>query len=270
LIVPKIDPTARVADGARLADDVEVGPYCIVGSEVELQSGVRLMSHVNLAGVTVIGERTVIYPFASLGTPPQSFSYGGEPTRLVIGPDCTIRESVTMNTGTAQGGGVTEVGARGYFMPYCHVAHDCRIGSDVVFANSATLGGHCTIGDYVVIGGLTAVHQHTRIGAHAMISGITGLRGDVIPFGLAAGSFARLSGINAVGMRRRSFSRESIRAVRSAFRALFFGEGLLAQRLEAVEAQFGKDEAVAQIIQFVRQGRNRPLCHPGRLNETDA
>ena len=216
--MPKIDSTARVADGARLADDVEVGPYCVIGAQVEVRSGVRLLSHVNLAGITVVGERTVIYPFASLGTPPQSFGYGGEPTRLVIGPDCSIRESVTMNTGTAQGGGVTEVGARGYFMPYCHVAHDCRIGSDVVFANSATLGGHCTIGDHVNIGGLTAVHQHTRIGAHAMISGITGLRGDVIPFGIAAGSFARLSGINVVGMRRRKFPRESIRAVRSAWK----------------------------------------------------
>jgi UDP-N-acetylglucosamine acyltransferase len=268
LIVPKIDSTARVADGARLADDVEVGPYCVIGSQVELRSGVRLLSHVNLAGITVIGERTEIYPFASLGTPPQSFGYGGEPTQLVIGPDCCIRESVTMNTGTAQGGGVTEVGARGYFMPYCHVAHDCRIGSDVVFANSATLGGHCTIGDHVNIGGLTAVHQFTRIGAHAMISGITGLRGDVIPFGLAAGAFARLSGINVTGMRRRKFPRESIRAVRNAYRVLFFSDGLLAQRLEAVEAQFGNDEAVAQIVRFVRQGNNRPLCHPSRLDET--
>jgi UDP-N-acetylglucosamine acyltransferase len=266
--VPKIDSTARLADGARLADDVEVGPYCVIGSQVELRSGVRLLSHVNLAGITVIGERTVIYPFASLGTPPQSFGYGGEPTRLVIGPDCNIRESVTMNTGTAQGGGVTEVGARGYFMPYCHVAHDCRVASDVVFANGVTLGGHCTIGDHVFIGGLSAVHQFTRVGAHAMISGVTGVRADIIPFGLAAGSFARLSGINVTGMRRRKFPPESIRTVRNAFRVLFFGDGLLAQRLEAVEAQFGKDEAVAQIIRFVRQGNNRPLCHPSRLDET--
>ena len=266
--MPKIDSTARVADGARLADDVEVGPYCVIGSQVELRSGVRLLSHVNLAGSTVVGERTVIYPFASLGTPPQSFGYGGEPTRLVIGPDCSIRESVTMNTGTAQGGGVTEVGARGYFMAYSHVGHDCRVGSDVVFANGATLGGHCTIGDHVNIGGLTAVHQFTRIGAHAMISGITGLRGDVIPFGLAAGAFARLSGINVTGMRRRKFPPEKIRTVRNAFRVLFFGDGLLAQRLEAVEAQFGKDEAVAQIIGFVRQGHNRPLCHPSGRDET--
>jgi UDP-N-acetylglucosamine acyltransferase len=268
LIVPRIDPTARVADGARLADDVEVGPYCIIGPDVELTSGVRLLSHVNVSGVTIVGERTVIYPFASIGTPPQSFTYNGEPTRLTIGPDCCIRESVTMNTGTHQGGGVTEVGSRGYFMPYCHVAHDCKIGSDVVFANSATLGGHCVVGDHVNIGGLAAVHQFTRIGAHAMISGITGLRGDVIPFGLAAGAFARLSGINVVGMRRRKFPQASIRAVRNAFHLLFSGEGLLEQRITAVETQFGGDEAVAQIVKFVRQGGNRPLCHPSRSSES--
>jgi len=266
--VPKIDPTARVADRARIADDVEIGPYCVIGPGVELRFGVRLLSHVNVDGITVVGERTVIYPFASIGTPPQSFSYRGEPTRLVIGADCSIRESVTMNTGTVQGGGVTEIGSRGYFMPYCHVAHDCRIGSEVVFANGATLGGHCIVGDYVNIGGLAAVHQYTRIGAHAMISGVTGLRGDVIPFGLAAGAFARLSGINVVGMRRRKFSSESIRAVRNAFRALFFTEGLLAQRLEAVETQFGDDKAVALMLKFVREGGSRPLCHPGRQSES--
>jgi UDP-N-acetylglucosamine acyltransferase len=265
--VPKIDPTARVADGARLADDVEVGPYCVVGAQVELQSGVRLMSHVHLTGVTAIGEHTQVYPFASLGTPPQSLGYGGEPTRLVIGPNCIIRESVTMNTGTAQGGGVTEIGARGFFMAYSHVGHDCRVGDDVVFANSATLGGHCTIGDHVFIGGLSAVHQFTRVGAHAMISGVCGVRADVIPFGLAAGAFARLSGININGMRRRKFSPQTIRTVRDAYRVLFFGDGLLAQRLEAVEAQFGNDEAVAQIIRFVREGHHRPLCPPGRHDE---
>jgi UDP-N-acetylglucosamine acyltransferase len=267
--VPNIDPTARVAEGARLADDVEVGPYCVIGSGVELRAGVRLLSHVHLAGTTTVGERTIVYPFASLGTPPQSVGYGGEPTRLMIGADCTIRESVTMNTGTVQGGGVTEVGDRGYYMAYSHVGHDCRVGSDVVFANSATLGGHCTIGDHVFIGGLAAVHQFTRVGDQAMISGVSGVRDDVIPFGIAAGAFARLSGVNMVGMRRRKFPPETIRAVRNAYRALFFGEGLLAQRIETVETRFGADPAVAQIVSFVRDAQNRSLCRPGRRYEPE-
>jgi UDP-N-acetylglucosamine acyltransferase len=254
-----------VADGARLADDVEIGPYCIVGPDVELRAGVRLLSNVNVAGITVIGERTLVYPFASLGTAPQSLGYRGEPTRLAIGADCTIRESVTMNTGTKDGRGVTEVGDRGYFMAYSHVGHDCQVGTDVVFANSATLGGHCDIGDHVFIGGLSAVHQFSRIGPHAMIAGVTGLRSDVIPFGTAAGVFARLRGINSIGMKRRNYSNASIRAAQSAYRLLFWSKGEMAQRIEATDAQFGSDPAVAQIIAFVRSERHRPLCLPGNL-----
>jgi UDP-N-acetylglucosamine acyltransferase len=266
--VPRIDPTARIADGARIADDVEIGPYCIVGPDVELRPGVRLISHVNVAGVTVIGERTVVHPFASLGTAPQSLEYRGEPTRLVIGADCMVRESVTMNTGSAMGRGVTEVGDRGFFMAYSHVAHDCQVGTDVVFANSATLGGHCVIGDHVFIGGLSAVHQFGRIGPHAMIAGVAGLRSDVIPFGMAAGVFARLRGINAIGMRRRKFAAGTIRAVRSAYRLLFHGPGEMAQRIAATEAEFGHDPAVSQILSFVRSARERPLCLPGNLAGT--
>ena len=268
--MPRIDPTARVADGARLADDVEVGPYCIVGPQAELLAGVRLLSHVNITGVTRIGERTTVYPFASLGTPPQSTSYRGGATKLLIGADCLIRESVTMNTGTEDGGGVTQVGDRGFFMSYSHVGHDCIVGNDVVFANEATLAGHCVVDDYVVISGLSAAHQFTHVGAHAMISGLTGLRGDVIPFAMAVGPSARLAGINVVGMRRRQFSKEAIRAVRLAYRALFFGAGDLQQRTAAVEKEFGGEPAVAQIIAFVRRKRRRPLCFPGSETESDA
>ena len=163
-----IDPTARIEDGATIGDDVSIGPYCIVGKDVTLGTGCRLLSHVNVAGHTTIGAGTVIYPFASVGTPPQSLAYRGEPTRLVVGENCTIRESVTINTGTVGGGGQTQVGDRCYLMAYSHVGHDCRVGSDVIFANSATLGGHCEVGDFVWIGGLSAVHQFVRIGAQAM------------------------------------------------------------------------------------------------------
>jgi UDP-N-acetylglucosamine acyltransferase len=258
-----IDSTARIAPGAVIGDGVSIGPYCIVGPDVTIADGCKLLSHVNLTGHTTVGPRTVIYPFASLGTPPQSVGYRGGPTRLVIGADCQIRENVTMNIGTEDGIGVTEVGDRGFFMAYSHVGHDCRVGNDVVFANCATLGGHCVVGEHVFIGGLSAAHQFTRIGDHAMISGLSGLRGDVIPFGIAAGAFARLSGVNVVGMKRRKFSNETIRSVRAAYRLLFFSEGVLERRIEAVEASFGTEQAVTQIVAFIRAARDRPLCSPG-------
>ncbi len=263
-----IDPTARVESGAVIGDDVSIGPFCVVGPHVVLGEGCRLVSHVHVTGRTSIGPRTVVHPFATLGGPPQFVGYGdGDRTRLVIGADCTIRENVTMNIGTEEGGGVTQVGERSFFMAYSHVAHDCRVGDDVVFANGATLGGHCVVGDHVFMGGLSAAHQFTHIGAHAMISGVTGLRGDVIPFATAAGAFARLAGVNVVGMRRRKFSPASIRAVRGAYRLLFFGEGDLAARTASVEQAFGDEPAVADIVAFVRAERRRPLCHPGTHHE---
>jgi UDP-N-acetylglucosamine acyltransferase len=255
-----IDRTAVVDPQAVIGRDVTIGPYCVIGPHVSIEEGCRLEAHVHVSGHTSIGAQTHIFPFAAIGGTPQSTGYRGGPTRLTIGPHCIIRESVTMSCGTEDGGGVTEVGAHGFFMAYSHVAHDCRVGHHVVFANSATLAGHCVVGDYVVIGGLTAVHQFSWIGAHAMISGITGIRGDVIPFGRAAGSSARLSGINAVGMQRRQFSRDSIRAVRSAYRMLFLSEGQLASRVEAVEKTYGSDAAVAMILDFIRAPRKRPLC----------
>jgi UDP-N-acetylglucosamine acyltransferase len=263
--VPRIHPSAVVVSGAELADDVEIGPYCTVGPNVELRSGVRLMSHVNVDGHTLIKERTTIYPFASLGTPPQSLSYRGSPTRLTIGEGCVIRESVTMNTGTEDGGGITVVGDRGFFMAYSHVGHDCRVGNDVVFANCAALGGHCIVDDYVFIGGLTAVHQHTRIGAQAMLGGMSLARGDIIPYGLMMTT--ELRGVNITGMRRRKLSRDTIDAVRAAYKRLFFGAGTFAQRVDATEAELGGNQAVAQIVAFIRGGHNRPLCLPGKRHE---
>jgi UDP-N-acetylglucosamine acyltransferase len=196
-----IDPTARVADGARVGDGVEIGPYCMVGPDVQLGDGVRLIAHVHIAGVTTIGEGTVVYPFASLGTPPQSVHYRGGATRLIVGPRCELRESVTMNTGTEDGGGVTRVGERGLFMVGSHVGHDCQIGDQVTFANNVTLGGHVTIGDGVFVGGLAAVHQFGRVGEGAMIGGMSPIRADVIPFTMAYRE--DLVGLNVVGLRRR-------------------------------------------------------------------
>ena len=187
--------------------------------------GCRLIAHVNLTGHTTIGPRTVIYPFASLGSPPQSFSYRGGPTRLVVGADCDIRENVTMSTGTEDGRGVTEVGDRCFFMVGSHVGHDCKVGNHVVFANNTVLGGHVTIGDNVVFGGGVAVRQFVRIGEGAMIVGLSGVRADVIPFGMAHGPLADLIGLNVVGMRRRGAckSRYSARARRVSGAVLWRG-----------------------------------------------
>jgi UDP-N-acetylglucosamine acyltransferase len=261
--MPSIHPTACVERAAEIAEDVEIGPYCVVGPHVTIGPGCRLLAHVHVTGHTSLGAGTRIYPFASLGTPPQSIRYRGGPTRLVVGRQCDIREAVTMNIGTEDGGGVTEVGERGFYMANSHVGHDCRVGREVMFANGATLGGHCIIGDYVFIGGLSAVHQFSRIGSHAMIAGLTGVRADIIPFGFCIGSVGQLAGLNAIGMKRRKLSPQSIHAVRKAYRMLFFGEGTFASRIDVVEAELGADAAVAAILAFVREGGSRPLCHPG-------
>jgi UDP-N-acetylglucosamine acyltransferase len=265
--MPIVHSSACVATRAEIADDAEIGPFCVVGPGVSIGQGCRLLAHVHVTGNTSIGARTIVYPFASLGTPPQSVRYRGGATRLVIGADCDIREAVTMNIGTEDGGGLTEVGDHGMYMVGAHVGHDCRVGRHVVFANSATLGGHCTCGDYAFIGGLSAAHQYTRIGAYAMIGGMTGLRGDVIPFGLAMGATARLAGLNFVGMKRRAFSRETRHAVRKAYNLLFYGDGLFAGRVDRVAGELGGDAAVAQIVEFIRAGHHRALCQPGEHHQ---
>src|ERR1700758_4667756 len=180
----RIDPTARVEDGAVIGEGTQIGPYCIIGSNAVIAENCRLISHVQVMGHTSIGAGCVISPFVALGGAPQDLGYRGKPTRLEVGAGCTIREGVTMNIGTVKGGGLTRVGNDGYFMNNSHVGHDCMVGNNVIFATSATLGGHCEIGDFVYIGGLSAGDQVTRVGPPGMGGGVCGVRGDVIPFGL--------------------------------------------------------------------------------------
>jgi UDP-N-acetylglucosamine acyltransferase len=262
-----IDPTARIESGAVIGKDVSVGPYCVVGPNVVIEDGCRLMAHVNVTGHTTLGAGSIVYPFASLGTPPQSFKYKGGPTRLMIGQKCEIREQVTMNTGTEEGGGVTEIGPRCFFMVGSHVAHDCRVGNDVTFANNATLGGHVTVGDNVFFGGLSAVHQFARIGEGAMIAGMTGVPGDVIPFGYVQGAYARLVGINVVGMRRRGFTRDDIHRLRRAYAELFDEAGTFSERLEAAGKTHSGDAVVGKVIAFIRESGSRSLVRPPRHGE---
>jgi UDP-N-acetylglucosamine acyltransferase len=257
-----IDPTARVADGARIGDGVEIGPYCLVGPQVELGRGVRLLAHVNVTGVTTIGEGTLVYPFSSLGTPPQSVHYRGGATRLVIGAQCELRESVTMNTGTEDGRGVTAVGDRCFAMVGCHVGHDCQVGNDVTLANNVVLGGHVSVDDYTFLGGHVAIHQYVRIGEGVMMAGMSAARDDIIPFGFALGQTGALVGLNTVGLRRRGVTRAEMHRLRRAYRALFFVEGRLADRVDAIEREFAGDPWVGKITAFIRAGGKRPLMRP--------
>lgn len=261
-----IHASAIVEPGARIGAGVSIGPFCHVGAGVVLEDGVTLISHVSVAGTTVVGARAKIYPFASIGHPPQDLKYRGEPVRLVIGSDCLIREGVTMNPGTAGGGSETIVGARGVFLAHSHVAHDCRLGDDVILSNNVMLAGHCRIGDFAILGGGAAVHQFARIGAHAFIGGLAGVENDVIPFGIALGNRAALAGLNVVGLRRRGFGREAIKELHRLYRLLFAGEATLKERVESLSAEFADQPEAMRILDFLREGGDRAVCvpRPGR------
>lgn len=259
-----IHPSAVIATGAKFGEGVEIGPFCVVGPDVELGDGTRLISHVVVDGRTRVGPRSVIFPFASIGHRPQDLKFKGEPSELIIGSDNQIREHVTMNPGTEGGGMVTRVGDHGLFMMGAHVAHDCILGDHVIMANNATLAGHVEVGDHAFFGGLSAVHQFVRVGPHAMIGGMSGVENDVIPFGLVMGDRARLAGLNLVGLERRGFSKDDIRNLRSAYRMLFASEGTFADRLEEVDRQLGGRTLVADVLGFIRSKASRPLCQPGQ------
>jgi UDP-N-acetylglucosamine acyltransferase len=258
----EVHPTAIVEDGARIAEGVRIGPYCHVAREVSLGESVELVSHVVVAGRTSVGARTRIFPFASIGHQPQDLKYHGEPSTLTIGTDCLIREGVTMNPGTEGGGMETIVGDRCTFLANSHVGHDCRVGSNVVCSNNVMLAGHLTVGDYAGIGGGAAVIQFARVGAHSFLGGMSGLEHDLIPYGMAFGNRAHLSGLNIVGLQRRGFSRENIQSLRRAYRLLFADEGTLAERTDDVEKEFKDHPIVAEIVAFIRARGKRGLCVP--------
>jgi UDP-N-acetylglucosamine acyltransferase len=266
----KIHPTAVVDRAAKVHETVEIGPFCVVGPKVTLAEGVRLINHVCVDGHTSIGKGTVVYPFASLGQPPQSLAYKGEENSLIIGENNIIREHMTMNPGTARGNGVTKVGDNCMFMADSHVAHDCQVGSNCVFANNAMIGGHVTVEDYVWLGGGAAVHQFSRIGRHAFVGGMAGLEGDLIPYGSVMGNRAHLAGLNLVGLKRRGFTRDQIHELRNAYRLLFAQEGTFQERLADVAELFANNAEVMEIVNFVRGGGNRPLCMPDRENRSES
>ena len=258
----EIHPTAIISDGAEIGQDAKIGPYCIVGPDVKLGDGVELVSHVVVDGITSVGSNTRIFPFASVGHQPQDLKYGGEPSRLEIGCNNVIREHVTMNPGTEGGGMLTKVGDECLFMVGAHVAHDCLLGDHVIMANNATLAGHVEVGDFVILGGLSAIHQFVRIGPHAMIGGMSGVEQDVIPYGMVMGDRANLSGLNLVGLKRRGFSRDDIHTLRTAYRLLFAQDGTMGERLDDAVEVYGANDAVMDIVRFMRHDSSRALCQP--------
>ena len=259
---PDIHATAVIEDGARVAEGVRIGPYCLIGREVEIGEGCELLSHVVVAGRTKIGARTRIFPFASIGHQPQDLKFKGELSTLTVGADCLIREGVTMNPGTEGGGMVTSVGDRCAFLANSHVGHDCRVGNNVIFSNNVMLAGHAEVGDFAIVGGGAAVIQFARIGPHAFIGGMSGIENDLIPYGMAIGNRAYLSGLNIVGLQRRGFTREQVHTLRRAYRLLFAAEGTLKERLEDVSTEFADHPIVQEIIAFIRVGGKRSLCTP--------
>jgi UDP-N-acetylglucosamine acyltransferase len=257
-----IHPSAVVDPKATIGKNVTIGPFCVIGEHVSLGDNCKLHSHVVIDGRTTIGEGCEIFPFACLGTRNQDLKFNNEPSELHIGSNNMIREYVTMQPGTKDGGMVTRVGSNSLFMLGVHIAHDCQIGDRVIFANNATLAGHVHVGNHVVIGGLSAVHQWIRIGDFAVIGGMSGVDNDVIPYGRVKGERASLAGLNLVGLERGGMTKENVRKLQKAFNTLFGNEGTFDERLSLAEQDFGDDETVMNIIRFAKQESKFPLCKP--------
>jgi UDP-N-acetylglucosamine acyltransferase len=257
---PLIDPTAIVHKDAEIDAQAVIGPYCVVEEKVKIGRGTTLRSHVVIQKGTRIGEGCTISPFASIGGPPQDISYKEEETSLVIGNNNVIKEYVTMSRGTEHGGGVTSVGNNNFIMAYAHIAHDCKVGNDVIMANAATLAGHVEIADFVILSGLCAVHQFCRVGQYAFISGVTGIPKDVPPFVIAAGDRAKLYGLNVVGLERRGFTKEEITYLKKAYRMIFRSSLPLSTSLRIVEEEFAGDcERVRDLLEFIKSSK-RGIC----------
>jgi len=256
-----IHKTAIVDAKAKISDNVEIGPYSIIGPEVEIETGSVLHSHVNIVGNTKIGRNNQIYPFSSIGTPPQDLKYKGEKNSLIIGDNNKFREYVNINPGTEQGGGLTRIGHNNLFMVYCHVAHDCIISNNIVLANNVQVGGHVTIQNNAIIGGSCAIHQFSRIGESAMIGGMTGVLSDVIPFGLSMGNRNNLTGLNLIGLRRAKVSNENIKIIQLAYEIIFKSPNFR-ENIEQLNNDLKKNEFVKKIINFINSDKKRPISLP--------
>ena len=256
-----IHKTAIIDSKAKISTNVEIGPYATIGPNVEIGENTLIQSHVNITGNTTIGKKNKLYSFASIGSDPQDLKYKGEETTLLIGDNNTIREHVTINTGTVQGGGLTKIGNNNLIMIGAHIAHDCIIGNNIVMANNTAIAGHAEIEDFVIIGAKCGVQQFTRIGKRAMIGGMTGVLRDVIPYGLSTGNRNYLNGINVVGLRRDKVSNKDILGLTDAYKEIFKTE-VLSENLKNLNGKYTDNPLVKDVLDFINKDKKRPICTP--------
>ena len=259
-----IHPTAIVNSKSKISSNVEIGPYCIIGPDVEIGSNTKLHSHISIIGNTKIGKSNEIFPFVSIGTDPQDLKYKGEKNSIIIGNNNKFREYVNINPGTLQGGTITKLGDNNLLMVYCHVAHDCNIGNNIVLANNVQVGGHVTIEDNAIVGGSCAIHQFSRIGQLAMIGGMTGVLSDVIPFGLSLGNRNNLVGLNIIGLRRAKIINSDIKLLQKFYDSVFIDQNFRAN-IQNIEEELKKNKYVKKIIDFVETDKRRPISLPENI-----
>jgi UDP-N-acetylglucosamine acyltransferase len=256
-----IHKTAIIDSKAKISSNVKIGPYTTIGPHVEIDDDVVIQSHVNITGHSIIGKNNRIYPMASIGSDPQDLKYKDEKTTLMIGANNTIREYVTINTGTIQGGGITKVGNNNLIMIGAHIAHDCIIGNNIVMANNSAAAGHAEIEDFVIIGAKCGIQQFTRIGKMAMIGGMTGVSRDVIPYGLSTGNRNSLDGINVIGLRRDKVQNKEIIGLTEAYKEIFKSKNL-SENLSKLNGKFKDNILVKEVLEFINKDKKRPICTP--------
>ena len=256
-----IHKTAIIDAKAKISNNVKIGPYSVIGANVEIGKGTIVQSHVNIIGDTKIGLNNLIYPFASIGNDPQDLKFKGEKTKLEIGDNNKIREYVTINPGTEGGGGLTKVGNNCLFMVSAHIAHDCVVGDNVILANNVPLGGHAHIDDNAIIGGNSAVQQFTRVGKFAMIGGMCGVVRDVIPYGIAHGNRSILQGLNLIGLRRKNILNKEIMKLSDAYKEIFKNENLT-ENLNNLSKKLKENKLVMEVVNFIEKDKKRPICTP--------
>tara|TARA_B100000902_G_C27253357_1_gene886490 strand:+ start:578 stop:1363 length:786 start_codon:yes stop_codon:yes gene_type:complete len=259
-----IHKTAIIDKKAELSSKVEIGPYCVIGPDVKIGSNTILHSHVNITGNTSIGSNNEIFPFCSIGTPPQDLKYNGEKNSLIIGDNNKFREYVNINPGTLSGGLVTKIGNKNLFMVYTHIAHDCIVEDEVVLANNVQVGGHVLIQNKAIIGGSCAVHQFSRVGQSAMVGGMTGVLSDVIPFGLSLGNRNNLSGLNLIGLRRAGISNSDIKIMQESYNFIFRTSGFRLN-IENLDDNLKNNKYVKIIIDFINTDKKRPISLPENI-----
>ena len=256
-----IHKTAIINSKAKISSNIVIGPYCIIGPDVEINDDVIIQSHVNITGHTKIGKKNIIYPMSSIGSDPQDLKYKGEKTNLIIGDNNIIREHVTINTGTIQGGGLTRVGSNNLIMIGAHIAHDCIVHNNIVMANNSAIAGHAIIDDFVIIGAKCGIQQHVRIGKMAMIGGMTGVSRDVIPYGVSTGNRNFLNGVNIVGLRRNKFENKDIIGLTEAYKEIFKTESLN-ENLINLNKKYKENPLVKDVLKFINKDKKRPICTP--------